>query len=422
VRFYRTVQISGRDLISHAFRSALTALGVIFGVGAVIGMMAISEGARQQSISGIEALGIDNIVVHSRKSTSGSNASTEGSVYTAAAYGVTERDIAHIKKVFENVKLVVPVRDTRKSIYVQGKRSDINVFATTPEFIAMSKSRQWDSRGRFICDLDGASVNAVCVIGKTAARKVFQFHDPIDKDISIEGQPFRVIGVFENPQSVKMLGELDLNNQIFIHLETANAVFGKTSRQKSSGSVESTKVEADWLYINVIDKTQIENTAARLRTYLQTLHPLNDYEVQVPYELLKQKEATQLIFTIVMASIAAISLLVGGIGIMNIMMANIYERTKEIGTRRALGAKKRDILLQFLTESVLLTTIGGIVGVGLGVGMAHFVTHMANWPTEVTWMSIIISLGVSVIVGVIFGTYPAWKAANLDPITALRTE
>lgn len=416
----RTIQIALSDLISHAFRSLLTALGVIFGVGAVIAMMAISEGAKKAQLADIEALGIDNIVIRSVQP-QGGVVTAGNSQYSAFSYGITERDISHIKRVFENIRLVVPVRNTKQPIRKGGVVTDVHCFATVPIFLSFSNSHIAGMRGRFFTERDGELANPVCVVGKAAARTLFTYHDPLGQNLRIGGQIFRVIGVLDNPNESKIL-EVHLNNQVYIHQRTAASLFGKTVREQKAGGGQTTRVDADFLFVGVSEVADIENTAARLRTYLAEVHKQKDYEVQVPFELLKQKEEMLRRAKIVMVSIAAISLLVGGIGIMNIMMANIYERTKEIGTRRALGARKLDILVQFLSESVLLTSFGGVMGVATGFGLAALVQYQYGMETVVTSLSVIVSLGVSVLVGVGFGTYPAWKAANLDPITALRTE
>ena len=407
-------------LTSHALRSFLAALGVVLGVAAVVAMMAISEGARRESLEQIEALGIDNIVVVSEKPPPGSGLASGRRESYVEDYGIRNAELDHIRAAFENVKTLVSIRNMRKNVYAQGRRTDVRLMATTPEFLSITKSKLVDPRSRFLSAQDAIKRKAVCVLGTTAARKLFRFHDPIGQTISIANISFQVVGLFENPLYSRLAGAHDLNNLIYVPLETANAVYGATLR--SPAERKMIHVEIDYLYIRVRDVEQIRNTAARLKTYLAQSHDVLDYRIQVPYELMKQKEATQRTFTIIMASIAAISLLVGGIGIMNIMLANIYERTREIGTRRALGARKKDILIQFLAESVLLTSIGGCLGLAMGVGMASLVELYAGWDTAVTFISVFVSLMVAILTGVGFGTYPAWKAANLDPIDALRHE
>lgn len=420
MRTERILKISFMGLSSHALRSFLAALGVVLGVAAVVAMMAISEGARRESLQQIEALGIDNIVAVSVKPPPGSGIASGRRQSYVEDYGLSALEVEHIRATFDNVETLVPIRDMRKDIYAQGKRTDVRLMATTPEFLSVTKSRVVDSRSRFLSAQDALRQKPVCVLGTTAARKIFRFKDPIGKTLSIANISFQVVGLFENPLYAKLAGSHDFNNLIYVPLETANAVYGASL--VSPAEHKTTRVEIDYLYIRVKEVEQIRNTAARLKTYLAQGHEVLDYRVQVPYELMKQMEATQRIFTIVMASIAAISLLVGGIGIMNIMLANIYERTREIGTRRALGAKKKDILIQFLAESILLTAIGGMLGLLLGVTIATSVEVFANMKTTITSISILVSLFVSILTGITFGTYPAWKAANLDPIVALRHE
>jgi putative ABC transport system permease protein len=418
---FRIMYVALVALWHHLLRSLLTALGVIFGVGAVVGMMAVSEGARREAIREIEALGVDQIIIRSLKPEAGGSVTEEGSGRVAAEYGITARDIAHLAH-FDNVGVLAPVRDLRKPIYSGGERTDVRVFGVTPEFLAVTRSRLVDPRSRFLTALDGEHFNPVCVLGVKAARRLFRFEDPVGQTLHIGAGAFRVVGLFENPYSVKLAGVYDLNNQVLVSLPAANAIFGKVAIESSAGSREQTKVEADFLYVGVRNLDQITNTAGRLRQWLATTHPRNDYEVQVPYELLKQKEAVQRRAAIVLGAIAAISLLVGGIGIMNIMMANVFERIREIGVRRALGARRRDILLQFLTESVLLTALGGLTGVALGYGLAALVSRYGGMETHVTPISVIISVTVALATGVVFGTYPALQAARVDPIQALRAE
>jgi putative ABC transport system permease protein len=419
VKTSRLFQITLAGLATHAFRSMLAALGVVLGVAAVVAMLAIGEGAKRESLDHIEAMGIENIVLRSIKPNVVGASASEGSS-RVEDHGITTVDVAHIQNTFENVEQVVPVRDMRKRILANGKRTDIKVMATTPAFLKISHSTLIDSRSRFITAFDSEERNAVCVLGKRAARTLVGIEDPIGSLVPIGGISFRVVGIMENPADGKMAGTHRLDNLIYVPLEAANALFGKALMTTSRWRLY--QIDVDYLYVRVADIEQLDNTVARLRAYLQETHDKVDYKLLVPYELLKQKAKTQRIFSIVMGSIAAISLLVGGIGIMNIMLANIYERTREIGTRRALGAKRRDILLQFLAESVVLTGIGGLIGLAVGVTIAHAVQTFAEMRTDITPLSIGVSLFVSIATGVVFGTYPANKAANLDPIVALRHE
>ncbi len=420
--FFRIIKVTLMELSCHAFRAFLAALGVVLGVGAVIAMMAISEGARQEALDRIREQGIDNIVLLSIKPPSSSQNTGEQNS-SVDEYGITTRDVEHIQLAFDNVKRLVPVRNLRQPVYRAGRQTDVQVMATLPGLKLVTGTELADPRGRWLLESDNDEARPICVLGVDAARTLFGFEDPLGQKLSLGGAAFQVVGVVANRRGARLAGAHDLNNLIYIPFATGKALFGQVLvRFNSRTSMERTKVDVDYLYITVHDVEQIGNTAARLRAYLGITHGQPDYEIQVPYELLLQEAATQRIFTIVMASIAAISLLVGGIGIMNIMLANIYERTREIGTRRALGAKKKDILVQFLTESVLLTAIGGAIGLLLGLGIAQAVTVYARMQTRVTLSSVVVSLGVAIMTGVIFGTYPAWKAANLDPIEALRRE
>lgn len=396
------------SLAKHAFRSILAALGVVLGVGAVVGMLAISEGARQEAMARIQAQGVDNIIVFSEEIKVGEKLG--GSVREKyKKYGITKDDVGHFST-FDNIRKVVPIVNMNRKIYAKGRQVDIQLFATTPEFIDITRSTQSDTRGRWLTTTDEAERNMVCAIGSDAAVTLFGIEDPLGKNVSVYGASFRIVGIVHNERQADLAGKYSINNQIYIPFETAGALYGR----------ELARVDADYVYLRVKDVDQLESTAARLRTYLGETHDALDYQIAVPFELLQQEKATQRIFTVVMASIAAISLLVGGIGIMNIMLANIYERTKEIGTLRALGAKKHHILSQFLLESVALTGTGGTIGIFVGLGIAYSVERFAEMQTDVTPSSVIISFVVSVMTGVIFGTYPAWKAANLSPIEALR--
>ena len=412
------------SLTRHLIRSLLATLGIVLGIAAVVAMLAIGEGGRREAMRQIEAQGVDNIILRSVKPVEGDAQQSTRSF--TQRYGITQRDVEHIRNVFENIRLLVPVMDTRRDIFVGQQTTDIEAVATTPEFLEVTRCRLVDRRSRFLKPTDGQVLDPVCVVGIKAARRLFAHLDPFAQTVVIGNVSFRVVGLMESPVGGRLAGQYELDNVICLPIETARSLWGGIRVQMRRGLAE--QVDYDFLFLSTKETQAIPGTAGRLRTYLRSAHTQTDYEVQVPYELLQSAQKTQRIFTIVMTSIAAISLLVGGIGIMNIMLANIFERTREIGVRRALGARKRDILFQFLAESVLLTSIGGGLGAGLGIvtaAVAETVSRMggdAGLKAVVTPESLVVALVVSVITGITFGTHPAWKAAQLDPLTALRHE
>jgi putative ABC transport system permease protein len=403
--FIYNMESTWLSLRHHAFRSLLAMLGVVLGVAAVVGMLAVSEGARIESIERIQRQGVDNIILHSEKPQA--NQTGGEKVYF---YGIRHEDLTHFRTVFDNVKNVVPVVELRKTIYANGKPTDVVLMGVAPGFLNISRSKNADPRGRWISPADRELSAQVCSVGVTAARQLFGLEDPLGKTVSVYGFTFQVIGLIENPLKSKLAGKYDINNLVYVDYETLLSTINRDALQ----------VEADYVYVQVDNLDYLENTADRVRTYLSETHEIPDYTLSVPYELLLAEQATQRVFAVVMGSIAAISLLVGGIGIMNIMLANIYERTKEIGTLRALGAQRKTILTQFLFEAVTLTGLGGILGVAIGFLIAVLIKYLAGMPTVVTLSSVLVALAVSILTGIIFGTNPAWKAANLSPIEALR--
>jgi putative ABC transport system permease protein len=403
--FFYNMESTWLSLKHHAFRSLLAMLGVVLGVAAVVGMLAVSEGARVESIERIQRQGVDNIILHSERPQVNETAGEQ--IYS---YGITCEDIAHFKGVFDNIKKVVPVVGLRQTIYAKGKPTDVVLMGVSPAFLKISRSENSDPRGRWLSESDGVIASQVCSVGVDAARQLFGLEDPLSKTISVNGATFRVVGLLNNPLHSKLAGKHDINNLVYVDYDTLLSIFNRGS----------TGVEADYVYVQVEDLAYLKNTADRVRTYLNQTHEIPDYTISVPYELLLAEQATQRVFSVVMGSIAAISLLVGGIGIMNIMLANIYERTKEIGTLRALGAQRRTILTQFLFEAVTLTGLGGVLGVAIGFLIALLIKQSTDMPTVVTPSSVIVALTVSILTGIVFGTHPAWKAANLSPIEALR--
>ncbi len=411
MRFSNTLRLSIASLTAHPFRSFLAGLGVVFGVGAVVGMLAIGEGARLESIRQIQEMGVDKIIVSTVPPENGSNDSSSSSVI-----GITKEDILHLQNEFDNVRAVLPITEWSGTAISQWTQEpNAHLLGVPIEFLEITNSELLGSRSRFINEQDIEDAAPICIIGSSMAETLFQFRDPLGERIMLRGTYFKIVGVLHHRADRKIDNVGNINHMVYLPSRTG---FNYWSAPVQGGFQTPYKL----LYVAISDIKQIENTARRMESYMRSTHLNDDYEIVLPFELMKQQESTQRIFTIVMASIASISLLVGGIGIMNIMLANIYERMKEIGTRRALGATRRDILIQFLVESVVLTAMGGAIGALVGVLMAFLVAQYAEMPTQVTILSIIISLSVSVATGVIFGSFPAWKAASLSPMEALRHE
>lgn len=410
MRFSNTLRLSITSLAMHPFRSVLAGLGVVFGVGAVVGMLAIGEGARLESIRQIQELGVDKIILRSEDKNLSDNNDQSGLV------GITAQDITHIRSKFENVKAVMPITHWSGFISSQwAEGSGFDIVGVPTEFPELTNAHLLGKQSRFISDQDNIDGTPVCVIGSRTAEKLFQFRDPLGERLLMRGTYFTIVGILHHNGDRTIEGLGSINELVYIPNETGLHYW-------NTPVIQGKEMLYKLVYVIVNDVEQIENTSRRLESYLASSHLTMDYSITLPFELMKQQEATQRIFTIVMASIASISLLVGGIGIMNIMLANIYERMKEIGTRRALGATRKDILIQFLVESITLTAIGGAIGAILGVILAQLVDHYASMPTSVTAYSVLISLTVSIATGVAFGSFPAWKAASLSPMEALRHE
>ena len=425
MRFTDIVSLSFLNLRLHKTRSLLTSLGVIFGVGSVISMMAISKGAERSALSQIESMGIDKIIIHTKKphfdTTSGSSGSN--SVSAVEDYGLDVRDFQFIKTM-ENVHHITTVRNTRQKITKGETRLDLKLCGVSKEFMKDTSCHL--TSGRWFNEIDFKNSATVCVIGQNVKRKLFPLgaKDVVGSTIRTGTASYRIVGIIANDNGTSLPEVGSPNDMILIPAATDVSIYGNyASESQGRRSNKAILVDYDVMLVNVANLEYIDNTSKRLQNYLDKAHAkTKDWDMIVPLDLLKQRERTQKIFTIVMGAIASISLLVGGIGIMNIMLASVSERKKEIGTRRALGAQKFDILFQFLIETVILTTLGGCVGIGLGLGLSEIVKRYAEMPTEASMTNIIGSLLISSFVGVVFGTYPAWRAAQQNPIDVLRSE
>ncbi|MBI1849107.1 MAG: ABC transporter permease [Planctomycetes bacterium] len=418
-RLLRVVRLGLKSLALHKLRSLLTVLGIVFGVCSVIAMLSIGEGASYEAQEQIRALGSTNIIIRSVKPPESQSATAERS--RVVEYGLTYEDAERIALSFPGVDVVVPVWELRKDIRFLDRRTDGRILGTVPWFAEMSQYPV--SAGRFLTPQDLHERAPVCVVGAGIARDLFVFNDPIGAVLKLGSEYFKVIGVMAPKKiSTTASGTIDYSSDVYLPLTTAREVFGGVTMKISSGSRDMERVELHQVQVRVADTGLVEPMAAALREMLERFHKKQDWDLLVPLELLRRAEATKRIFNIVLGSIAGISLLVGGIGIMNIMLASVTERTREIGIRRALGAKRRHIVTQFLVETVVLSVAGGLVGVVLGVVIPVLVTHFAEMRTIITPFSLILAFGISALVGMIFGIYPAWRAAGLDPIEALRHE
>jgi len=414
------IGLSLHNLLLHKIRSVLTSLGVIFGVGSVIAMLAISEGAKQKALEQLQALGIDKILIYSKKPPQEGSASNDQSM--VERYGLVEKDLQNVKKM-DNIENVTAMRNSRLKVLRGLTSLDTKLVGTDIGFQKESNSKI--TRGRWLAPSDYENDAQVCVVGKDAKRKLFSLGttDVVGKIIKVEGRSFKIVGEIENDIGASF-PELDSpNDMILVPSKTLQSLTKNYSFIMNRRTSSITLVEYDLLLAKVRDTFYIDDTSKRITSYLSKAHGTKqDWGVLVPLDLLKQREATQNIFTIVMGSIAGISLIVGGIGIMNIMLASVFERRKEIGTRRALGAQKSDILFQFLIETVFLTSLGGVLGILTGIGISKVITIYADMPAVYSTWSIVASLAIAGSVGVIFGTYPAWKAAQQNPIEVLRAE
>jgi putative ABC transport system permease protein len=414
------------NLAAHKLRSALTMLGMIFGVGAVIAMMSIGAGAERQALASIERLGLRNVLVRAK-----TFKDSELKEIRQKSLGVSQRDAAAIAEAVPGVDLVVPrIRiDPYKVISPSGKSDGDAVYGVTPRHADLAHLNL--AEGRFLDPLDESTHAQVCVIGPEVRRDLFGYGQAVGELVKVNDVWLEVVGVLaadaaptRAPGSApaKSGGEGDgqqgaaagpAAREIYLPLSTADRKFEHPALASP----------LDEIVVRLKDGVNGEETSAVIRDLLDRLHGgVGDYELVVPEALLTESRRTQRLFNVVMGAIAGISLLVGGIGIMNIMLATVLERTREIGVRRAVGARRGDIRFQFIVESFAISLIGGVAGIVAGLALARGVAAYAGWETIVTGASIFLATGVAMTVGLASGIYPATRAASLDPIEALRYE
>ena len=411
IEYSEALRVGIDSILAHKLRALLTALGVVFGVAAVVSMLSIGEGARREAIAQIRLLGTNNIRIRAAQRAGEQAAQIEAS----PSRGLTYDDGLLIRANVPNVVGASPLRFVDAEVVLGKRRSTGRLIGTDADYDQITNFRA--SEGRFLTPLDVREAKRVCVIGTEVRHQLFGHGDPINRRIRVEDDWFTVVGVME-PRTVHesktpILKLRDINEDIYVPITTALSRFTDVDHPDA----------VEEIAVRVAKEDQVLPTSDLLKRLLARAHyGAPDYDIVIPAELLAQSQRTQRLFNIVMGSIAAISLLVGGIGIMNIMLANVTERTSEIGIRRSVGATEKDILAQFLHETVLVSGVGGVIGIVLGAAMAKGINLFAGWETVVSLSSVAVAFGVSVFVGVVFGIYPARQAARLDPVEALRYE
>lgn len=427
-RLKRSVLLGLKSLWLHKLRSLLTAMGIVFGVCSVIAMLAIGEGASHEAQEQIKELGSQNVILRSVKPT---NKTTAGEQERSLIleYGITYRDISQIQATVPGVLVTIPSREVKDFIWNEARSIDGSTRGTVPWFPEMRNRKV--QLGRFFTQIEMDTRAPVCILSKSLARHLFPLSEAIGDTVRIQSSYFRVIGVIQDDPSVasssdekNAAGSTDQGAamEMLIPITTLEDHFGEVLFKYRSGSFEAEKVELHEATVRIDTPDRVMPAAAAIRHILERNHKEGDYSMVVPLDLLRRAERTKQIFNIVLGSIAAISLVVGGIGIMNIMLATVTERTREIGIRRALGAKKKDIVVQFLIETVMLSGAGGLLGVALGLTIPVIITRFAQMETIIELWAPVLAFSISVMTGVLFGIYPAFRAAGMNPVEALRHE
>ena len=412
MQYEENIKVAIRGLIDHKFRSFLTMLGIIFGVASVIAMLSIGEGAKREAIAKYQDLGVNNIIIRDKDLT---DAELQ-EVRAKFSQGLSLEDAAVIKEIVPGVEEVAPQAEKSADVKYSDKSAKSTVIGITPEFIKLLNYKT--DKGEFINEDHYQRNLKVCVLGAGVVKTLFQNEDAIGKQVKIDDQWMEVVGVLQTKalftETVGELASRDLNNDIYVPLTTFINRFSRPSQLSS---------EIKQITVKSKSSEKLLETSELIKSILQRHHFKNeDYSIVIPYELLKQEEKERRIYNFLLGAIAAISLIVGGIGIMNIMLATVMERTREIGIRRAIGARKSDIMSQFVTEAVAISITGGIIGVIIGISLSLTISLFTDVNTYIRPYSVFIAFGFSVLVGISFGYLPAKSAANLKPIESIRYE
>lgn len=433
-------EIAMEAVISNRLRSLLTALGIIFGVAAVIAMLAIGNGAQEEIMNQIKLVGLNNIVIDPVYERTEEKVGEEKEEKTKLSTGLTLADKESIESIIPGVVHASPEIMIDTYALQNGLRRSVRLVGVNPSYFSIFNFEL--EYGQMFSQVQMAAGAPVCVIGKSVKAKFFPTEDPIGKHLKCGDQWLEIIGVLRprviSEKSISNLGIRDYNMDVYTPTQTVLVRYKDRNRitkfmieraqneddENENATPQSNNYhQLDRLVVQVEETENLSATAEIISRMLKRRHQeVVDFEIEIPELLLKQQQRTNDIFNYVLGAIAGISLLVGGIGIMNIMLASVLERIKEIGLRLALGAKKTDIVNQFMFEAILISLSGGIIGVFLGISIAFAVSQFADIPTLISFNSVLVSFGVAAGVGLIFGITPARKAAMQDPITSLRYE
>ena len=422
-RSFEFAGYAARNLARYPLRSFLTALGVVFGVASVVTMLGLGHGAEQQLLREFDKLGITNVILDSVKPPESRKAGNQRQ--WVIKYGLTFRDLEQMKSTIPNLAGVLPVHKYAERAWYESRKEEVDVLGVVPEYFAATKLRV--AAGRAFDEADETARRAVCICHASLLRALGWYGEPLGHKLLVGEQLYEVVGLLEDQEfrgtlrkalATPEAGE----NEIYVPYQTVLARIGTMSVSRRSGSFEASNVELNQIVVEASRQEDVLPVARMLRAILERFHEDKDFRITVPLELLEQKRRTQQVFNVALLLIAGISLLVGGIGIANIMLATVTERTREIGIRRAIGATRRTVMSQFLTETVTLAAAGGLLGVALGAGGVAALRWSTGWEASFTWLSAIVAFAVSLAVGVLSGIFPAWRASRLDPIQALRSE
>ena len=399
-----------RALLRHRLRSLLSTLGIVFAVVAVVAMLAIAEGAKREILDQIDILGTNSVIVRTLQLTEAQQAAARRRL----SHGLDLADVTSLERAISAISCIAPLKEVKASLSASTSQNPFEILAITASY--QSAKGLGIQQGRFICNADVTWKNLVCVLGHEVSRLLGN-DGRVGGVLRLENRAYRIVGILQERQWLRSkssaLTVRNFNRAVFIPIGTE--VMGAHERKEFG--------ELSEIWIRVVRNTNVQASAAAIKRILIQRHGgVEDFQVIVPQELLNQAQKTQRIFNIVLGCIAGISLLVGGIGIMNTMLASVAERTKEIGIRRAIGATRKHIVVQFLCESIVLTITGGCIGIILGIGAAVIISKVAEWRTVLTPWSITTSILMAGCVGLVSGLYPAVRAARLDPARALRHE